>query len=210
MDLLLSEFLKAYPRVGVVQPKNLFYGTYRNRIRLHFLHNYETRRCQRDLLYCIDNEDAADEICTRAENRRLSIFYNNDKTFQAVIDTLKKIYISKEITAENRIYEITYDRIGLARKTLHVPTVKNKGFNYKVTLKTGWNKFDPESKDRLYNILSQDWNNCKLTPATFAWLTNPQQTSNWAGKYFYVKESALITFMQLGCSDIIDQVYEII
>lgn len=210
MDLLLSEFLKEHPKVSVTQSKNLFYGEFRNRIRLSFNRGLETRRCQRELLYCMDDNDAADEIITRAENRRLSVFYNNDKTFQAVIDTLKKIYLVKDHSAEKHIYEVTYDKLGLARKTLHVPTLKKKGFNYKITIKTGWDRFSADSKKRLIDILSQDWSNYRLTDATLHWLQSSTQTSNWAGKYFYVKDGAMVTFLQLGCSDIVDQVYEII
>lgn len=209
MDLLLSEFLKEHPKVDVVQPKNLFYGEYHNRIRLKFDRVQDTRRCQRDLLYNID-DDAADEIMTRAERGKLSIFYNNEKTFQSIVDTLKKIYVYKSISAENHIYEVTHDKLNLARKTLHVPTIKQKGFNYKVTIQTGWNKFDKESKKRLFEILSQEWSNYRLTESTYSWLISPAHTSNWTGKYFYVKNGTMITFLQLSCSDIIDQVYEII
>lgn len=208
MDLLLSDFLKEHPKVDVVQPKNLFYGEYHNRIRLKFDRTQDTRRCQRDLLYNID-DDAADEITTRAEQGRLSIFYNNEKTFQSIVDTLKKIYIYKSISAENHIYEVTQDKLNLARKTLHVPTIKQKGFNYKVTIQTGWEKFNVESKQRLIEILSQDWSNYRLTDSTYQWLNNSTR-SNWAGKYFYVKNGTMITFLQLSCSDVIDQVYEII
>ena len=210
MDLLLSDFLKDRPDIDIVQPKNLFYGVYRNRIRLKFESaNRPTRRCQRDLLYNI-NDDAADEIITRAEGRNLSIFYNNDETFQSVIDTLRSIYITHDRTADNYIYEVTHDRLGLKRKSLHVPSIKRKGFNYKVTIQTGWDKFSSDSKKRLYDILAQEWSNYKLTDATYNWLISPRLTSNSAGKYFYVRDSKMITFMQLGCSDIIDQVYEII
>lgn len=210
MDLLLSEFLKEHPKVDIVQPKNLFYGEYHHRIRLSFNRGQDTRRCQRELLYLINDDNAADEIMTRAERGRLSIFYNSDKTFQSVIDTLKQIYVHKDISAENHIYEVTHDKLDLARKTLHVPTIKKKGFNYKVTIQTGWDKFSAESKQRLVEILSQDWSNYRLTDATYLWLNSSTQTSNWAGKYFYVKDGTMVTFLQLSCSDLIDQVYEII
>lgn len=209
MDLLLSEFLQKNQKIKIAQPKNLFYNIYRNRIRLQFTENRTTRRCQHELLYLMDNQDAVDEIITRAENRRLSIFYNNDATFQSILDALHKIKIENKRTAEDFIYEVTYDQLNLARKTLHVPTIKKRGFNYKITLQTGWNKFNVESKRRLHDILAQQWSDFRLTESTYRWLLN-KETSNWAGKYFYAKEGAMVTFIQLGCSDLVDQVYEII
>ena len=204
MDLLLSRFQKAFPKVTISQSKSLFYNEFKHRLRLKFGSRKDPRRVQRAVLY--QHEDTM----TRAEGKMLSLFFADETELFRVISTLDKISVDHSKTATNFIYELSADTLGLETKTIYVPTLKKKGFNYRITFQTGFRKFYPEMKQKVLNLIEQDPDNFKITPETNKWLKNPVETSNYYTKYIYIKDEALITYMQLSCRDIISQVYKII
>jgi len=206
MDLLLSDFKKEYPKAIITQAKNVFYKQYHHRLKLMLpTRGYTNRNIQRNLYHRID-----DDYRIRLEAKQLTIFFNSQTVFNEIIQALKKIFVDVNQTADKYIIELTVDQIGLEKQSIHIPAIKKKGYNYKVTISTGWKKFSPAMKQKLLNLYNNDPENYKITPMTYKWLNSPELVSNWTGKYFYVRDQKMITFIQLSCSDIIDQVYEII
>lgn len=204
MDSLLSKFQKEFPKVTICQSKSLFYGEFNHRIRLKFDSRQNPRRVQRSVLY------HHDDIMTRVEGKRLSIFFKGEAELSEVINILDGIYVDGNKTAVEFIYELSADTLGLETKTIHVPTIKKQGYNYRITFQTGWRKFYPDMKQKVLNLVEQDPNNFKISPGTYKWLRSPIETSNYHVKYIYIKDESLITYMQLSCRDIISQVYKII
>jgi hypothetical protein len=203
MDSLLFEFQKEYPKVKIAQSKNLFYGKYNNRLRLKFPRRGVGWVFRRLIKNRFPN------LQTRAEGHHLSVFF---KDFEHFSDFLKflKFAVVEGRSADEWIDELSIDTLGLTGRKIHVPAIKKKGYAYKVTLQNGGQKFTPEMKQRLLDIINNNQESYKIPPLTRAWLKDFRFTSNWSSRYFYTRDHSGVTFMQLACGDIIDRVYEII
>ena len=204
-DLFLSDLKTKYPKIKWKQSISKYYKKYNTRIRLDVTKG-QSRFVQQSLYYHFE------DIIVRKENCNLSIFFNMDeKLLIDIFNYLQNLGLSNSrFTAFDCIHEINYDSLDMKSKELILPKIKKQGFNFKVTMRTGGGIFSPEIKNTLLNIIQQDPDNFKITPETEKWLKDPIRCSNWYLKYIYVKSGSTVTFLNLACREIVDQVYEII
>ena len=205
-DSFLSNIKKKYPYIKFEQSRSKYYQKYDVRLRLKLPDN-SSRFIQRILYYTFD-----ENFTIRVERSNLSIFTEkNEELINNIFNFLDTIDIlTQKKSAADCVYEVSYDQLSLKKRDIIAPKIKEQGFNYKITIKTGGQIFSAEMKNNLLNIIEQDPDNFKVTPATEKWLRDSKRHSNWYLRYLYVKSGSTVTFLNLTCQDIIDQVYEII
>lgn len=213
MALSLSEFQTLYPKVVVRQPKNLFYRRYGIRVTIRVPRESSFLTLMA-LQQKITKQFPEDSIHHRRERRTLNIFVENDTAFDQLIQYLKTQTCNltgqaRHVAADQLIHEVQYNSSNIVRGQIRSSKIKSMGFNYQLYINTQ-NEFSVNEKHRLLKKIEQDRDQFRVPESVIFWLSNPHPTRCWYRRYFYVRDPQIVTFLQLGCGDIIGEVLEVL
>lgn len=209
MDSLLSEFQKEYPWVSIREPKNLFYKKFGIRVSIRVPKTASLNLLT--LQYKISDQYPKNSIKHRREGRNLNIFLLNTSDFKQLVDylkTQKTHYNVEHKTIDNYIHEVRYNGSNIARGQVRSTKIKSLGYNYRLNINTK-DCFSVQEKIRLLNKLKEDPTQYRIPISVLRWLENSQNRC-WYHIYFYVRDPHIVTFLQLSCGTLIDEVVEVL
>lgn len=211
MDSWLSEFQKEYPRVVIREPKNLFYKKFGIRVSVMVPKNLNPM-----LLLGLQNKIAdifpKDSIKQRREHRKLNIFLSNIEDFKNLVDYLKTqashVPNVGFKTLDHHICEVQHNSLNIVRGQIRSTKIKSLGFNYRLSINRK-EPFTVQEKTRLLTKLKEDPDQYRIPDSVLRWLASPQHRC-WYHRYFYVRDPHTVTFLQLSCGTLLDEVVEVL
>lgn len=205
MDSYLSNFLSANRQITVVQPRNIYYKKYNTRLRLKNTESFNPA-----IRTFIRDVSDLPNFKIRTEGRKVSIFFEySEELFGQLLFLLKdKKYQHGSDLLFKYFYELSIDSVNLNKNSLYSPRLKKQGFGYQLKIKTGVH-VSPDEQKNLSTLIKNNPDQFNVPDSTMRWL-NRRYTFSYTTKYFYVKDSSILTIVNLSCSNLIGQVAEII
>lgn len=204
MDILLSDLVARYPRARVTQPSRLFYNRYQHRVSIE-AHDKSARYPLWQFRNRLLTQYIDGEIRCRVEGGGLNVFANNLELVKSILSAAEHF--------DHRFYvtELCIDQLDRQYGTVSVPKLYQQGYQYRIYFKTGQKYiYNIEKKLKLLELFSGDRDQYRVSDVVQHWLSHPRYQHMWDQKYFYIKDSSMLTYFQLMHADCIDKIFQVV